>query len=52
MAGNVVGLPVGLSFLGPAWSEPALIALAYAFEQGSPPWLPPAMAGPEVWKTS
>lgn len=24
---------MGLSFLGPAWSEPALIALAYAFEQ-------------------
>ena len=37
MAGNVSGLPVGLSFLGPAWSEPALIALAYAFEQAAPP---------------
>jgi amidase len=34
-AGQVSGLPVGLSFLGPAWSEPALIALAYAFEQAS-----------------
>jgi amidase len=34
-AGQVRGLPVGLSFLGPAWSEPALIALAYAFEQAS-----------------
>jgi amidase len=41
MAGNVAGLPVGLSFLGPAWSEPALIALAYAFEQASPPRLVP-----------
>jgi amidase len=34
-AGQVSGLPVGLSFLGPAWSEPALIGLAYAFEQAS-----------------
>ncbi len=34
-AGQVRGLPVGLSFLGPAWSEPALIGLAYAFEQAS-----------------
>jgi amidase len=31
-AGLVRGLPVGLSFMGPAWSEPRLIALAYAFE--------------------
>jgi amidase len=43
MAGKVAGLPVGLSFLGPAWSEPALIALSYAFEQCSPPWPAPAM---------
>lgn len=33
-AGLVSGLPVGLSFIGPAWSEPRLIALAYAFETG------------------
>ena len=32
-AGFVHGLPVGLSFMGAAWSEPRLIALAYAFEQ-------------------
>ncbi len=31
-AGLVSGLPVGLSFMGPAWSEPRLIALAHAFE--------------------
>ncbi len=31
-AGAVSGLPVGLSFIGPAWSEPGLIALAHAFE--------------------
>jgi len=41
MAGDVSGLPVGLSFLGPEWSEPALIALAHAFEQAAPPRLVP-----------
>ena len=34
-AGYVCGLPVGLSFIGPAWSEPALIRFAYAFEQAT-----------------
>jgi amidase len=42
-AGNVSGLPVGLSFLGRAYDEPTLIALAYAFEQVSPPRLVPAL---------
>lgn len=32
-AGFVLGLPVGISFFGRAWSEPVLIKLAYAFEQ-------------------
>lgn len=32
-AGNVRGLPVGLTFFGRAWSEGTLIKLAYAFEQ-------------------
>jgi amidase len=32
-AGQVSGLPVGVSLIGPAWSEPRLIALAHAFEQ-------------------
>lgn len=31
-AGDVHGLPVGISFFGKAWAEPQLIALAYAFE--------------------
>lgn len=31
-AGNVLGLPVGISFFGRAWSEPLLLKLAYAFE--------------------
>jgi amidase len=34
-AGLAFGLPVGLSFFGGAWSEPALIKFAYAFEQAS-----------------
>ncbi|HTZ27828.1 MAG TPA: amidase [Streptosporangiaceae bacterium] len=34
-AGDVGGLPVGLSLSGPAWSEPRLIALAFAFEQAA-----------------
>jgi amidase len=33
--GHVSGLPVGVSFLGPRWSEPRLLALAYAFEQAT-----------------
>jgi amidase len=35
-------LPIGLTFMGPALSEPTLIKLAYAFEQANPvrraPW--------------
>lgn len=34
-AGQVHGLPVGLSFFGTAWSEPTLLKLAYAFEQAT-----------------
>jgi amidase len=34
-AGLVRGLPVGISFFGPAWSEPVLLKLAYNFEQAS-----------------
>ena len=32
-AGWVHGLPIGLSFFGPAWSKPVLLRLASAFEQ-------------------
>jgi amidase len=28
-------LPVGINFIGPRWGEPALIKLAYGFEQGT-----------------
>ena len=34
-AGNVQGLPVGISFIGGNFSEASLIGLAYAFEQAS-----------------
>jgi amidase len=34
-AGDVLGLPVGISFFGRAWSEPVLIKIAFAFEQGT-----------------
>lgn len=32
-AGFIHGLPVGLSFMGAAWSEPTLLRLTYAFER-------------------
>ncbi|MES3033004.1 MAG: amidase [Gemmatimonadota bacterium] len=34
-AGRVAGLPVGISFFGPAWSEPQLFRAGYAFEQAT-----------------
>ena len=33
--GFVDSLPVGISFFGRAWSEPVLIEIAYAYEQGT-----------------
>ncbi|HEX5377667.1 MAG TPA: amidase [Phenylobacterium sp.] len=33
--GHVSGLPVGISFMGPAWSEARLLSLGYAFEQAT-----------------
>jgi amidase len=31
--GLIKGLPVGLSFMGPKWSEALLLSLGYAYEQ-------------------
>ena len=42
--GYVSGLPVGVTFTGARWSEPRLLALAYAFEQAGPARRPPALA--------
>ena len=39
--GEVEGLPVGLVFMGPAWSEARLIGLAYDFEQATRHRRPP-----------
>jgi amidase len=41
-AGQVHGLPVGISFMGRAWSEARLLGLAYAFEQATKHRRPPA----------
>ena len=43
-AGYVHGLPVGVSFIGAAWSEPTLLKLAYAFEQATRHRRPPTFA--------
>ena len=40
-AGYSFGLPVGISFVGRAWSEPTLIRIAYAFEQATRNRRPP-----------
>ena len=40
-AGWAYGLPMGVSFIGTAWSEPTLIKLAYAFEQATKARKPP-----------
>ena len=43
-AGYIRGLPVGISFVGRAWSEPTLIKLAYAYEQATRHRHPPTFA--------
>jgi amidase len=42
--GFVRGLPVGISFVGGAWTEATLLKLAYAFEQAAPARRKPGFA--------
>lgn len=46
--GYVMGLPVGLSFFGKAWTEPVLLRAAYGYEQASKLRRPPRFQ-PTVW---
>lgn len=41
--GQVMGLPVGLSFIGPAWSEARLLGLGHAYQQAAGPGAAPAL---------
>jgi amidase len=36
--GLVRGLPVGLSFIGPKWSDASILSLGYAYEQARGPF--------------
>ena len=41
-----LGVPIGIELLGPEWSEPTLIRLAYAFEQSTRVRRPPTSTPP------
>ncbi len=45
--GFVDELPVGISFFGSAWSEPVLLEIAYAYEQGTKHRKAPKFLSPE-----
>ncbi|MDQ1023420.1 amidase [Streptomyces umbrinus] len=47
-AGFAFGLPVGLTFMGTAWSEPVLLRLAHAYEQASRVRRPPTYRDADV----
>ncbi len=52
-AGYVSGLPMAISFFGPAWSEAKLLGLGFAYEQATkarrePEFLPSVAARPEI----
>ena len=44
--GQVKGLPVGLSFIGPKWSDALMLRLGYAYEQARGP-----LSGPAFWRS-
>jgi amidase len=41
-----IGVPVGLELLGPDWTEPTLLKLAYAYQEGARARKPPASTPP------
>jgi len=45
-AGQVDGLPVGVSFLGTAWTEEQLMSMGYAYEQATKKRVPPKLVAP------
>ncbi|MGE4064444.1 MAG: amidase [Rhodospirillaceae bacterium] len=45
-AGQVDGLPIGVSFLGAAWTEAELFSMGYAYEQASKKRVPPKLVAP------
>ncbi len=48
--GNVKGLPVGLSFIGPKWSDALILALGHSYEQARGPLAGPAFL-PSIERT-
>jgi amidase len=51
--GLVKGLPVGLSFIGPKWSDQLILDLGFAYEAARGPFPAPALLpsveiGPEI----
>ena len=44
--GFAAGLPLGLSFVGPAWSDARILRMGWAFEQATKAWRPPS------WKSA
>ena len=51
--GSVMGLPVGISFIGPAWSEGRLIGYGFAYEQAAkvklaPKFIPSIESEPQI----
>ena len=50
VASAPIGVPVGIEFLGPPFSEPQLLQIAYGFEQATharrPPQSTPPLATP------
>jgi amidase len=46
------GRPFGATFLGTAFSEARLLALAYAYEQASHVWQPPPVVNPSLFRCS